>query len=188
MHCSPFPLKKISSNFLGHPVDLSLLLRSLAEIYLARATVAWVPWMLDLSKGCNWYALSFTSICTWNYKNFLQDPKIPSSRIWTSDLWISIVDNYSPPLYQLSYRGWDVLRSVRYLTYQPIMDADADSVQGVLAVAPISAHVYGPYVWPWKAHLHHPCHGNRVGQRSETSSYSTGYKRTGELVLTSMGT
>ena len=105
MHCSPFPLKKISSNFLGHPVDLSLLLRSLAEIYLARATVAWVPWMLDLSKGCNWYALSFTSICTWNYKNFLQDPKIPSSRIWTSDLWISIVDNYSPPLYQLSYRG-----------------------------------------------------------------------------------
>ena len=30
----------------------------------------------------------------------------PSSRIWTSDLWISGVNNYSPPLYQLSYRRW----------------------------------------------------------------------------------
>ena len=28
----------------------------------------------------------------------------PSSRIWTSDLWISAIANYSPPLYQLSYR------------------------------------------------------------------------------------
>ena len=28
----------------------------------------------------------------------------PSSRIWTSDLWISDANNYSPPLYQLSYR------------------------------------------------------------------------------------
>ena len=33
---------------------------------------------------------------------------IPSSRIWTSDLWISIVVTYSTPLYQLSYRRiWD---------------------------------------------------------------------------------
>ena len=30
----------------------------------------------------------------------------PSSRIWTSDLWISDANNYSPPLYQLSYRRW----------------------------------------------------------------------------------
>ena len=33
----------------------------------------------------------------------------PSNRIWTSDLWISaIVTNYSPPLYQLSYRGYRI--------------------------------------------------------------------------------
>ena len=31
--------------------------------------------------------------------------KNPSSRIWTSDLWMSDNYNYSPPLYQLSYRG-----------------------------------------------------------------------------------
>ena len=35
-----FPQKRFKTIFWGHPVDLSLLLRSLAEIYLARATVA----------------------------------------------------------------------------------------------------------------------------------------------------
>ena len=33
------------------------------------------------------------------------EKNIPSSRIWTSDLWMSVIYNYSPPLYQLSYRG-----------------------------------------------------------------------------------
>ena len=31
----------------------------------------------------------------------------PSSRIWTSDLWITNLLYYSPPLYQLSYRRFD---------------------------------------------------------------------------------
>ena len=31
----------------------------------------------------------------------------PSSRIWTSDLWITNLFYYSPPLYQLSYRRFD---------------------------------------------------------------------------------
>ena len=32
---------------------------------------------------------------------------IPSSRIWTSDLWITNLLYYSPPLYQLSYRRFN---------------------------------------------------------------------------------
>ena len=31
----------------------------------------------------------------------------PSGRIWTSDLWITNLLYYSPPLYQLSYRRFD---------------------------------------------------------------------------------
>ena len=31
----------------------------------------------------------------------------PSSRIWTSDLWITNLLYYSPPLYRLSYRRFD---------------------------------------------------------------------------------
>ena len=31
--------------------------------------------------------------------------KDPANRIWTGDLRITGIDNYSPPLYQLSYRG-----------------------------------------------------------------------------------
>ena len=35
--------------------------------------------------------------------------KNPANRIWTGDLRISSIDNYSPPLYQLSYRGSAIL-------------------------------------------------------------------------------
>ena len=41
---------------------------------------------------------------------FCQEKKLhftTSSRIWTSDLWITNLLYYSPPLYQLSYRRFD---------------------------------------------------------------------------------
>ena len=40
------------------------------------------------------------------HKNYRNKKRTPSNRIRTSDLWMSAVmlSNYSPPLYQLSYR------------------------------------------------------------------------------------
>ena len=70
----------------------------------------------------------------------------PSSRIWTSDLWISAIANYSPPLYQLSYRRcynipWKGLGLVIVIQGRHASDIYRDSCTNFL-VWPVLYNIY----------------------------------------------
>ena len=80
--------------------------------------------LLNMEIGSNqtctfpFFAFVFLQFCSSLLGNLRKinlagkEEKNPSSRIWTSDLWITANRaNYSPPLYQLSYRG-EILRVV----------------------------------------------------------------------------
>ena len=64
----------------------------------------------------------------WKRKKWEKDT--PSSRIWTSDLWITaLIANYSPPLYQLSYR-----RSDEFFVYSQVHTVESCDLSSSLSL------------------------------------------------------
>ena len=66
-----------------------------------------INWAIEGLTNREWLFISCELLV---HNAFCQEKKLhftPSSRIWTSDLWITNLLYYSPPLYQLSYRRFD---------------------------------------------------------------------------------
>ena len=96
----------------------SEILRSVVQIRLAR----WEHFLpIHLLKPvCLSQEMTVTNwILSIQYKTHLPNKKVHlARRIWTTDLRISdsLFANYSPPLYQLSYREWLALKGIKSST------------------------------------------------------------------------